>query len=111
MKLTKHNRIQLVWVPGHVEIDGNEIADELARQGFSHPLIGPALSISGKVDRDVIRDWTSRKCKEQWQSICGERQAKRFLKKPWETAKPEHKPAKNIDKAAKKTMSFKRTTI
>jgi ribonuclease HI len=36
MKLKENNRIQLVWVPGHTEINRNEIADELARQGSSH---------------------------------------------------------------------------
>jgi hypothetical protein len=30
----------------------------------------------------VIRDWTSRKHKEHWQSVRGQRQAKGFLKKP-----------------------------
>jgi hypothetical protein len=62
-------------------IDGNEIADQLARQGSSQPLIGPepALGISAKVARGVIRDWTSRKHEEHWQSICGQRQAKGFL--------------------------------
>jgi hypothetical protein len=39
-----------------MEIDGNEIADELARQGSSHPLTGPALGISAKVARGVKRD-------------------------------------------------------
>jgi hypothetical protein len=64
-------------------IDGNEMADQLARQGSSHPLIGPepALSISVKVARRVIRDWTSRKHEEHWQSIRGQRQSKGFLKK------------------------------
>jgi hypothetical protein len=65
-------------------IDGNEVADQLARQGSSHPLIGPepALGISAKVARGVIRDWTSRKHKEHWQSIRGQKQAKDFLKTP-----------------------------
>jgi hypothetical protein len=65
-------------------IDGNEVADQLARQGSSHPFIGPepALDISAKVARGVIRDWTSRKHEEHWQSICGQKQAKGFLKKP-----------------------------
>jgi len=31
VKLAECNRIQLVWVPGHMGIDGNEIADQ-----FSH---------------------------------------------------------------------------
>jgi hypothetical protein len=65
-------------------IDGNEIADQLARQGSSHPLIGPepALGISAKVARRVIRDWMSRKHEQHWQTIRGQRQAKGFLKKP-----------------------------
>jgi hypothetical protein len=64
--------------------DGNEIADQLARQGSSHPLIGPepALGIYAKVAREVIRDRMSRKHEEHWQSIRGQRQAKGFLKKP-----------------------------
>jgi hypothetical protein len=52
-------------------IDGNEIADQLARGGSSHPLIGPepVLGISTKVARGVIWDWISRKCEEHCQSV------------------------------------------
>ena len=60
MKLEEYNRIHLVWVPGHMRIDGNEIADKLARQGSSLPLIGPkpaALGLSAKFARGVIRSW------------------------------------------------------
>jgi hypothetical protein len=47
-------------------IDGNEIADHLAKQGSSYPLIRPqpAFGISTKVAREVIRGWTSRKHEE-----------------------------------------------
>jgi len=50
------------------------MADELARQGSSHPLIGPktVLGISAKVARDVIMDWTCRRCEKHWQSIHGQ---------------------------------------
>jgi hypothetical protein len=65
-------------------IDGNEIADQLARQGSSRPFIGPEPSF-GNLQRlpwGVIRDWTSRKHEEHWQSVRGQRQAKGFLKRP-----------------------------
>jgi ribonuclease HI len=35
VKLTDHNRMQLVWMPGHMGIDGNKTVDEAARQGFT----------------------------------------------------------------------------
>jgi hypothetical protein len=84
MRLAEHNRVQLIGVPGHTGIDGNEKADQLARQGSSHPFIGPepALGISAKIAREVIRGWTNRKHTEYWQSIYGQRQARDFLKRP-----------------------------
>ena len=84
VRLAEHNRVQLIWVLGHMGIDGNEMADQLARQGSSHPFIGPypALGISAKIAREVIRGWTNRKHIEYWQSIYGQRQAKGFLKRP-----------------------------
>jgi len=60
VKLEECNRIHLVWVPGHTRIDGNEIADKLARQGSSLPLTGPkraALGLSAQFARGVIRGW------------------------------------------------------
>jgi hypothetical protein len=65
-------------------IDGNEMADQLARQGSSRPFIGPepALGISDKIAREVIRGWTNRKHTEYWQFIHGQRQARGFLKRP-----------------------------
>ena len=31
--MAKHCKITLIWVPGHQDIEGNCIADELARKG------------------------------------------------------------------------------
>jgi len=63
VKLAEHKRIQFVCAPGRKEIDGNETADQLGRQGSSHMLIGPqpTLGIFVKAARGVIRNWTSRK--------------------------------------------------
>jgi ribonuclease HI len=41
MKLTEHNRFQLLWVSGHREIEGNENAAQLAKTGSECPFIGP----------------------------------------------------------------------
>jgi ribonuclease HI len=57
MRLAEHKRVQLIWVPGHMGIDGNEMADQLARQGSSYPFIGPepALGTSAKIAKEVIK--------------------------------------------------------
>jgi hypothetical protein len=83
VKLAELNRLQLVWMPGHMGNDGNETADELARQGFSQPLIGPKpdLGISAKVARGVIRDWTSRKRGSVGSPYMGKCRLSAFLKK------------------------------
>jgi ribonuclease HI len=62
VKLVQHNRIQMIWVPGHMGIRGNETANQLARQGFSCPLTEPepALGMSAKVAREVIRGCTNK---------------------------------------------------
>ena len=74
----------MVWVSRNTGIDGNEIADHLARQGSSLPLTEPetALGISIMVARGVTRNWMSRENKGQLQSIRRQRQAKGFLKRP-----------------------------
>jgi hypothetical protein len=62
---------KLVWVCQQslvklaARIDGNKITDQLAREGASHPLIGPepALGIPAEVSRQAIRDWTSKRHK------------------------------------------------
>jgi ribonuclease HI len=41
MKLAEDNRIELIWVQGHKEIDENEIVDQLAREVSSNPFTGP----------------------------------------------------------------------
>ena len=81
VKLAEHKSIQPVWVPGHMRIDGDEIVDESAKEGSSHPLKEPepVLGISADNDRRVVRDWTSRKQEENWQSIRGQRQVRGFL--------------------------------
>jgi hypothetical protein len=84
MQLARHNRVQLIWVPGHEGIVGNETTDLLAKTGSEHPFIGPepACSISTGVPKKAVRDWINRNHKEYWESLTGFRQAKGLIQGP-----------------------------
>jgi hypothetical protein len=60
-------------MPGHVGSDAKEMANQLTRYSSSHTHkeTKPALGISKKVARRKIKDWSSRKHEEHWQSIHG----------------------------------------
>jgi ribonuclease HI len=59
MQLVKHNRVQLIWVPGNEGSAGNEIADQLAKLGSEWQCTGleQACSISLEVAKKTVRDW------------------------------------------------------
>jgi hypothetical protein len=48
MQLSKHNRVQQIWVPGYEGTDGNKMADLMSKLGSEYPFRGPepACSIS-----------------------------------------------------------------
>jgi hypothetical protein len=48
--LSERNNVHFLWVPDVKEIEGNEIADQLAKGGSLHPFIGPELAC-GTSDR------------------------------------------------------------
>jgi hypothetical protein len=69
IQLARHNRVQLIWVPGHEGIARNEAADLLARTGSEHLFTGPepAYGISYGVAKTAVRDWTNRNNKKKKQ--------------------------------------------
>jgi ribonuclease HI len=71
-------RVQLIWVPGHEGIVGNETADQLARTGSEHASTGPepACGISVGVCKKAVRDWMNRNHKKHWEAIIWLKQAK-----------------------------------
>jgi hypothetical protein len=84
MQLARHNRVQLIWVPGHEGIVGNKTADQLAKTGSEHRFIGPepACGISVGVAKKAVRGWTNRNHKEYWESTTGLGEAKGLIQGP-----------------------------
>ena len=69
-ELATCNSVQLVWVPGHENILGNERADELAKKGVDTSFTGhePVLGLPYSVVKRAIGDWMERKHIECWKS-------------------------------------------
>jgi hypothetical protein len=51
--ISTYHSVGLFWVPGHSGIRGNEIADEMAREGSAHHFVGPVPAVG--VSRQCIR--------------------------------------------------------
>jgi len=83
-KLSTFNSVRLLWVPGHNNVLGNEIADEFAKQAAASEFIGPepVLGISSNTAQNTISCWASAEHRNLWQSTVGCRQAKMFLQGP-----------------------------
>ena len=58
-ELATHKSVQLVCVPGHEGILGNEKADELTKKGADTQFTGPepVLGLPYSVVKRAIRDW------------------------------------------------------
>ena len=80
-QLAQKNQVNLYWVPGHCGIEGNEKADQLARQGSSTVLVGPEpfCGVSSSALRMKLKEWEEATIRENWHASNGMRQFKRFI--------------------------------
>lgn len=80
-ELGSRNKVTIYWVPGHKDIYGNEMADELARRGSCTPLTGPApfCGVNSSTIDKILKDIYIEEWKTEWANTPGCRQSKLLL--------------------------------
>jgi hypothetical protein len=87
---TPINSVGLFLVPGHSGIHGNEIANELTRDGSVHHFVGsePALGVSRQIIKKKIQCWLDKQHMTLWQGLAStQRQARELISGPRTAAK------------------------
>jgi ribonuclease HI len=84
--ISTYHSVGLFWVPGHSAIRGNEIADQIAREGSAHHFVGlePAVvGVSRQCIRRKIQCWLDRQHLVRWRGLVGTmRQAQELISGP-----------------------------
>jgi hypothetical protein len=78
---TRHS-VALSWVLGHSAVRGDEIADDVAREGTGHLFVGlePTLGVSRQDIRKKTKCWMDNQHLAMWRvSISTQRQARKLI--------------------------------
>jgi len=80
-ELSSQNEVKLLWVPGHKGIEGNERADQLAKEGATSKFEGPepVLGLAKSTANAAIRQWLSQEQGSRFQYCEKYKETKVFL--------------------------------
>jgi ribonuclease HI len=81
-KLGKITRVEIHWIAAHVNHEGNEDADKLAKEGANLPRVGIPVPLAACSQKLKIRDHIHAKWKEEWSKLKSCRQTKIWFPEP-----------------------------